>query len=244
MRQAVCVFMLTAILMIISSNITEACIGARAAAMGHAGVASQMDATVVYWNPAMLPWAEPGISIGVVRPLKYDYLSISGGNIGFLYVDEEWDPYTHFSVGLEIFQNFSIGCSFGIAHSFLDDTWLPYISPAIAWKSNNSNNITFGVLLQTMTNLRPALSFSTTNFLLVAEYYDLLNYYDVRRLRLGVECRYQNLFLRCGSEITSKDVIKNIGFGYNLKDISIDVSYDTFSKWTLSSSYRFNQKLL
>lgn len=233
MKKAICVFIFTMILTVVFANATMACIGARAAGMGHSGVAGQTDATVVYWNPAMLPWTNSEISFGVVRPLKYDYLAISGRNIGFLYVDEEWDPYTHVSIGLEVTPNFAVGCSLGLAYSYLDAKWLPYMSPAVAWKTDN---MIVGVLLQAMVNLRPAISYRYKNLVLSAEYYDIIDYYLSRRLRLGAEYHYQNLFLRCGAEFTKTETIKNIGLGLKLNNICIDVSYDTLSKWTLSAS--------
>jgi len=233
MKKAICVFIFTMILTVVFANATMACIGARAAGMGHSGVAGQTDATVVYWNPAMLPWAEPGFSAGIVRPNKYDFITISTENLGFLYVDETWDPYTHVSIGLEVTHDFAIGCSLGFGYSYPDAEWLPYISPAIAWRSGN---ITFGVLLQTMTNLRPAVCYQKNNLVLAAEYYDILDYYKARRLRLGCEYKWNILYIRFGSELANTELIKNFGLGLKTKIMSLDVSYDTLSKWTISFS--------
>ena len=100
--------------------------------------------------------------------------------------------------------NLSVGCSIGLGLD-VDDIWKPYISPAIAWKNNN---ITFGILLQTMNNLRPAISYSNNYWSFAVEYYDILDRHKVRRLRLGQEFRYKsNVFLRCGAEITANKVI-------------------------------------
>jgi len=220
------------VLIMIYASAVQSCIGARAAGMGHAGVANSTDATAIYWNPAILPWTEPGASIGMVRPLKYDYIAISYKKIGFTYVDEHWGPYTHISVGHQLTPSFSVGCSFGLGLD-IDDIWKPYISPAIVWKNDN---IIFGILLQTMSNLRPAVSYSTENFILASEFYDVLSYHKSRRLRLGCEYQFYNLFIRYGTEFTDSDIIKNIGFGYKFKNLKIDIAYDTMSKWTYSSS--------
>lgn len=216
-------FVICLVMLLLVSSPASACIGARQAAMGWAGVAISDDATASYWNPAAMVWAKDGVMYD--NFLDRTAVAAKVGNVGLHYV-KEWDKaYCAIGYGHQLSNNTSIGVNVGLANYgnsrdelFTDVSYIHHVG-----------ELTFGVLAQNFSNIRPEIAY-TSNFLTVtAGFYDLFdvckNYNDdgasVRDFHSGVELRPVSfLALRSGYNSDYENLI--YGAGIKLSFLSID----------------------
>jgi hypothetical protein len=177
-------FVVCLVMLLLVASPAAACIGARQAAMGWAGVAISDDATASYWNPAALVWAKDGvfydnISNRTAIAAKYQHY-------GFFLVDE-WDKsYCLLSHGIQLTENSAFGFNIGWEHHTAG--FCSYNGPSAdlsyVWAKDG---VTIAVLAQNFGNIRPALAYSNQCIVITASAYDLLNLCQLRHFQTGIE---------------------------------------------------------
>ena len=212
-------FVVCLALLLLVTSPASACIGARQAAMGWCGVAISDDATASYWNPAAIVWAKDGVMYDNI----WDRTVLAGkyNNFGFHYVDE-WDKwYCQIGYGHQLNQNLAVGFNVGWAE--YNNCYPPYNGPtADVSYLYRVNGFSFGVLSQSLGNIRPEIAYSTEFVTLSAGIYDLLNVYSSRDFHVGVEIRpFPILALRGGYNSYYEDLT----YGVAIKTSFLTLDY-------------------
>lgn len=223
--------MLALVMLMLVASPASACIGARQAAMGWAGVAISDDATCSYWNPAATVWAKDGAFYSsadneTAIAIKYD-------KYGFHFVDEG-RKYFSLSYSHQLSEYQAIGLGLGwqfpapvFYDDFNDDGFkLERISGTEGSEDYNGPEIDFsyfakrgglqyGVLCQG-ANVRPAIAVVGDYVTLSGCIYDLLDYFGVRHIRAGIEIAPFPSFsvapsVRCGYNGYDEAVVCGVG---------------------------------
>jgi hypothetical protein len=218
-----------------------ACIGARAAGMSKAQVACVDDATAAYWNPAMIPYLQNGISFEINSEYSSnitEYVSLINKDFGFYYLYYT-DGRSYLGLSKSIIANDAATYSLGIMLSHQEpnpDYFIDFLG-SINYKINNLNL----ALLIISDNLRPSIAYSNNNFTICLELYDALNLYRLYEKKIGVEYKYSIISLRsglsrqCGIDATDY----SYGLGIGPDNFTIDFSIDNLEVMDLSCSIKF-----
>lgn len=200
------------LLFILFATPVDACIGARYAGLGWCGVAVADDATASYWNPAALVWASDGFTYDNIY--KRTAFAYKQGKYA-VHCCNEWDKiYFDISRGFQLNENSAWGLSVGYYYA---KQFFPYcnyrgIRPSVSYFYKINPNLSFGVLLQGMCNLRPGVCYKNDRFLISIEYYDLLNICESQNLHAGIEIYLLDfLTLRVSND-------ENIIIGFGIKN--------------------------
>lgn len=213
------------LLLFITASPAGACIGARYAGIGWCGVAVADDATASYWNPAALVWASDGFAYDSIY--NRTAFAVKRGKYALHYCNE-WDKiYFDISRGFQINENSAWGLSVGYYYA---KQFFPYcnyrgICPSVSYFYKINPNLSFGVLLQGMCNLRPGVCYKNERLLISIEYYDLLDVYELQNFHAGVEIYLLDLTLRIGYD---RDVLR-YGLGIKNKKCTFDAYWENNS---------------
>lgn len=218
-------FVLCLVLTFLIANPVNACIGAKQAAMGWAGVASSDDAAAAYWNPSKIPFSNNQVSLDVFygtypnKPrLWYTSESFSNNNLGITHgvnVKREYLMISYaFALSKEI--AFSAGTSF----DFIDREYQG--NALILSGTYQRNRLTIACLAQDM-NIRPSLAITTNDIIICLEIYDALNYYDFLHVRVGGELNMGLFKFRAG--YNSEDRHLTYGFGIKIAKYTVDFAH-------------------
>jgi hypothetical protein len=211
------------LLVLLLANPAQACMGARAFGMGFAN--EPTDATATYWAPALLEEVDSLFVVGYCdKPNQFvSYLGLDFGNWGFMFVrsdDGNYD-YSQIAYGGQISEHLYAGIAWGNVNNlnlvYLDDSW-------------------FVSLLVQDWHPRVTAAYSTERLTLACEIYDLMDHIELRHIRLGMECRFNNLSLRCGCEYGFRDhePIFFVGVGFKINDVKFDFACSTNNRLAFS----------
>jgi hypothetical protein len=209
------------------------CIGARSTGMGWAQVAIVDDATMAYWNPSKLANNESlGFVFGNEGYERY-YEAVIYRNFGLMHhiKNNRLEEYFFLSYGIKISNIFSLGIGIG---QYNKTILVPYYDDKIDRSLMLSLSAGFdfqrlqlGLLVQDV-NLRPSVAYKTDSLIICLEGYDILNYYDFRHYRAGLE--YKLFFIKLRSGIHTYpgcSLVKSFGIGIEpIKNVSIDYAYN------------------
>lgn len=212
-------FVICLVMLLLVASPASACIGARQAAMGWAGVAISDDATCSYWNPAALVWARDGVMYDSI--LDRTAIAIKHDCYGF-HLSNEWDKfYCLVSYGKQLTNNSAFGFNVGWEE---DNTYYSsYKGPAAdlsyVW---SKDNLTLAVLAQNIGNIRPAIAYKNDFAVITANVYDMLDLCQLRHFQIGMEITPIPYFaLRAGYNQYYGSFVYGIGF--NADFLSLDI---------------------
>ena len=219
-------FVICLVMLLLVSSPASACIGARQASMGWAGVAISDDATASYWNPAALVWAKDGFMYGSIWgskdfAAKYD-------SFGFHYVQDWNKSYWQVGYGHLIDNNTAIGFNIGWSEY---DYGHPHPSADLSF-AYKRDNVSFGVLAQDFINIRPEFAYSTKYITIVVGSYDLFDMCrhfnddggSLQKVYTGLELRPTSyLALRGGRNSGYEELI--YGAGISLSFFRLDFAH-------------------
>jgi hypothetical protein len=238
-------FVLCFVLLFMLASPSYACIGARQAAMGWAGVACSDDATVAYWNPALIPFTKSGVSFDTfcsVIPncnprILFTSQSFIGNHIGITHTVNQTREYYMISYAQQVFDDFSL--SVGVS---IDFKYGQYQGYSLIFSGVCKHDwLTLAVLAQD-TNIRPSVAIATGHIIVCLEVYDAANLYERRHLRLGSEVNFSQLAIRVGYT-TREGLNETSGFSYglgvNISDLKIDFTKFKEDLYGVSVRYAF-----
>ena len=179
-------FVICLVMLLLVASPASACIGARQAAMGWAGVAISDDATASYWNPAAMVWAKDGVMYDNI----YDRTAIAAtyDRFGLCYVDD-WDKtYSYFAVSHKLSESEAVGISVGTFDAKPTSLRSDYHGPTLsASYLAKSGHFRYGLLLHNGLSVRPGIAYITKLLTVSVEVYDLFSAFWTSHYRVGIE---------------------------------------------------------